>query len=97
MYKLSDIWIANEAMNNYIVNLWNKNIFLHNVWFQKLSIPPPWKGFFFRPTPPPHPSGNSSQASYILLKFRAFENPPALGMSYPFSGGSMDIFWNLTM
>ena len=47
--------------------------------------------------PPPTPSGNSSQASYILPKFGAFENPPPLGISYPFCGGSMDIFWNLTM
>ena len=45
----------------------------NNVWFQKLSIPPPWKGFFLRP---PHPSGNSSQASYTHLNFWAFDNPP---------------------
>ena len=30
----------------------------------------------FPQTPPPHPSGNSSQASYIYLNFGAFENPP---------------------
>ena len=45
------------------------------MWFQKLSIysvPSPQKGFFLRP---PHPSGNSSQASYIYLNFWAFENP----------------------
>ena len=24
----------------------------NNVWFQKLSIPPPWKGFFLRPLTP---------------------------------------------
>ena len=43
------------------------------VWFQKLSIPPPRKGFFPRLL---HLSGNSSQASYIYLSFWAFENPP---------------------
>ena len=36
------------------------------VWFQKLSIPPPRKGFFLIL---PHLSGNSSQASYINLNF----------------------------
>ena len=58
---------------------------------------PHGRDFSLDQSPPPHPSGNSSQASYILLKFRAFENLPPLGMSYPFCGGSMDIFWNLTM
>ena len=43
------------------------------VWFQKLSIPTPWKGFFLRY---PHLSGNFSLASYIYLNFWAFENPP---------------------
>jgi len=66
-----------------------------NVWFQKLSIPPPRKVFFLRTPPPPHFSGNFSQASYIYLNFWAFENPP--GISSPFRWGSMDIFWNYTM
>ena len=44
-----------------------------NVWLQKLSIPPPRRGFFLRP---PYLAGNSSQASYIYLNFYAFENPP---------------------
>ena len=66
-----------------------------NVWFKKLSIPPPRKGFFLRL---PHLSGNFSQASYIYLNFWAFENPsPPPGISNPFCGGSMDIFWNYTM
>ena len=43
------------------------------VWFQKLSIPPPWKGFFLRF---PHLSGNFSQASYNCLNFWAFEAHP---------------------
>ena len=39
-----------------------------------IHIPPPWKGFLLRP---PHLSGiYSSQASYIYLKFWAFENSP---------------------
>ena len=61
------------------------------VQFQKLFIPPPWKGFFLYT---PHPSGNSSQASYIYLNFQAFENPLPQGISNPFCGGNMDIFWN---
>ena len=43
------------------------------VWFQKLSIPPPRKGFFLRL---PHLSGNSSQASYIYLNFLGLWEPP---------------------
>ena len=46
-----------------------------NVWFQKISIPPPRKGFFLRP-PLAHLSGNSSKALYINLRFWAFENSP---------------------
>ena len=67
--------------------------------FQKLSIPFPWNGFFLRPPPPPlpHLSGNSSQASYIYLHIWAFENPHPSGISNPFCGGSMDIFWNYTI
>ena len=44
-----------------------------------------------------HPSGNSSQASYIYLNFWAFENPPPQGISNPFHGGSMNIFWKYTI
>ena len=40
-----------------------------------------------------HLSRNSSQASYIYLTFWAFENPPPPGISSPFCGGSMDVFW----
>ena len=91
---------ANEAMNNCIFNLWNKNIFFlhYNVCTSSKNYPyppPPWKGFFFRPPPPPL---WKFQSCFIhLLKFWAFENPPPLGISYPFCGGSMDIFWNHTM
>ena len=66
----------------------------NNVWFQKLSIPPPWKGFFLRP---PHPSGNSSQASYTHLNFWAFDNPPPPRKFQSLLWGNMDIFWNYTM
>ena len=46
----------------------------------------------------PHPSGNTNSAwsSYISSKFSVFQNPPPLGNSIPFHGGSMDIFWNST-
>ena len=79
---------------------WSSNLTLNNVWFQKLSIRPPWKGFFLRL---PNLPGNFSQASYIYLNAWAFENasqpppPPTPGISNPFCGGSMDIFWNYTM
>ena len=58
------------------------------MWFQKLSIPPPWKGFSLRPPPPPrHLYGNSSQASsYIYLHFGAFESPPPLEFPFPSVG-----------
>ena len=62
--------ILNLHLQLYKMHRENTNF---NVWLQKLSIPPPWKGFFVRP---PHLSGNSSQASYIYLTFWAFENPP---------------------
>ena len=42
-----------------------------NVWFQKLSIPPPQKGFFLGSPP------LTSLSSFIhLLNFGAFEKPP---------------------
>ena len=68
------------------------NTLFTNVWFQKLSVPPPWKGFSLRP---PHLSGNSSQASYIYLTLWAFEKPappppefpiPSVGGVWIFSG-----------
>ena len=64
------------------------------MWFQKLSIPSPCKGFFLRPFP--HPSGNSSQASYIYLNFWAFENPPPpKEFSIPSVGGGYGYFLEL--
>ena len=77
----------NLHLQLYKMHRGNTNI---NVWLQKLSIPPPWKEFFLRSH---HLSGNSSQASYIYLTFWAFENPPPPGISNPFCGGSMDVFW----
>ena len=35
-------------------------IIIHNVWFQKLSIPPPRKVFFLRTLPPPPRPGTAS-------------------------------------
>ena len=47
---------------------------------------------------PHHPSVNSSQASYITLKFWAFEKlPTPKEFSIPSVGGSMDIFWYYTI
>ena len=45
------------------------------MWLQKYPYLPPTKGIFPY-TPPPHLSGISSQASYVNLRFWAFENPP---------------------
>ena len=69
------------------------------VWFQKLSTSPPQKGSFLTPTtPPPHLSGNSSQASYIYLKLWAFENPTPRNFQSPLCVGTrIDIFWNYTL
>ena len=44
----------------------------------------------------PHPFRNSSLTPYISLKFLVFETTPP-GISNPFCGGSMDIFWNYTL
>ena len=69
---------------------WSSNLTLNNVWFQKLSIRPPWKGFFLRL---PHLPGNFSQASYIYLNAWAFENasqpppPPPPEFPIPSVGG----------
>ena len=48
-----------------------------NVLFQKISILPPRRVFWF--VPPPF-SGNSSLASYIPLKLLAFHAPLQLGI-----------------
>ena len=52
----------------------NYTVFLQNVQFQKIFIPPPRKGFFLTP---PHPSGNYSKTSYISLYFLIYQNPPS--------------------
>ena len=57
----------------YVANIKQSFMFYLIVWFQKLSIPPPRKGFFLRL---PHLSGNSSQASYIYLNFLGLWEPP---------------------
>ena len=63
---------------------------------QKISIPPPWKGFFLTPPIPLE----------ILVKVHTFLNifcnwssrtPHSPGNSNPFCLGSMDIFWNCTL
>ena len=78
MFKLSDN-IANEAMNNCIFNLWNKNIFFlhYNVCTSSKNYPylPHGRDFSLDPPPPHHPSGNSSQASYIYLNFGPLRTP----------------------
>ena len=50
---------------------------------------------------PPHPSGNSSLASYFSSKGLAFKNPPPWNFQWPSEGGggwrSMETFWNHTI
>ena len=69
------------------------NRFEKNEWFQKLSIPPPHRGFF-PGSPPPL---TLCQASYINLIFGPLRSPHPPGISNHFPGGSMDISWNYTM
>ena len=52
-----------------------------NVWLQKISIPPPQKGFFLRP---PNHSRNSHQASYITLRFSTFGSRPPRPAKFSF-------------
>jgi len=51
------------------------------MWFQKISIPPPWKGFYPRPLAPLE----------IPIKLNTFvlvlENPLPLRKFHPFCGG----------
>ena len=63
-----------------------------NVCFQKNPYLPHRRYFSLDP-PPPHLSGNSSQASYIYLNFWAFENPQPQGISNPFRWESMGILY----
>ena len=53
--------------------------------FQKISILPPWRDFFFGLMP--HPSGNSSLGSYFPLKILAFRTPLLLGISNDLCAG----------
>lgn len=61
---------------------------------KKYSYLPHGRDFFLSNPPPPK---NSGQASYINLRFWAFESPHPPEISNPFSGGSVDIFWNYTV
>ena len=67
------------------------------VWFQKLSIPPPRKGFFLRPPPLPPSVWKYQSRSTHLLKFLGLWEPPHHpGISNSFCGRTMDIFQNYT-
>jgi len=63
------------------------------VYFQKISILPPWKVFFCTPLPP----RNSSIASYFASKILALKNPLPLGISNDLPGGRYGFFWNYTI
>jgi len=69
-----------------------KTFFLHNVWFKNYPYLPHGRDFSLDP-PPPYPSGNSSQASYIYLNFGPLRTPhpqefpiPSVGRKWIFSG-----------
>ena len=60
------------------------------VWFQKISIPPPQKGFFLRP-PPPTPLEIPVKLHTFTQMFGPLRTPHPQGISNPFCGGSMDV------
>ena len=93
MFKLSDN-IANEAMNNCIFNLWNKNIFFlhYNVCTSSKNYPYLPHGRDFSLDPPPPPLWKFQSSFIHLLKFWAFENLPPLGIFNPFCGGEYGYF-----
>ena len=65
--------------------------YIYIVKFQKIPIPPPWKGFFSKtPTPLEIPI----KPHTFLWIFWPYRTPHPPGNSNPFCGGSMDIFWN---
>ena len=70
---------------------WHKKC---NAWFQKISITSPRMVFYLEP-PPPHPSGNSSVASYFLLKILAFETPHPLRIRYHAALHNLYFQWTL--
>lgn len=45
-------------------------------------------------TPPPHPSGNTSLASYFPLNVVPFETPPPRNFLWPFVEGQLEFFFN---
>ena len=57
----------------------------------------PHRRDFSLPPTPHHHTGNSSHSSYIYLNLWAFETPHPPGISNPFCGGNMGIFWNYTI
>ena len=61
-----------DLSNHTRMSMIQSNRLEKNVWFQKLSIPPPQKGFFLG-----SPPSLTSLSSFIhLLNFWAFEKPP---------------------
>ena len=68
-------------------------LFINGIMHSSINYPylPPQKGFSYLPPP----SGNFNKASYICLKFLAFETPPTPNPNFQsLLWGSMDIFWN---
>ena len=82
-----------DLSNHTRMSMIQSNRFEKNEWFQKLSIPPPHRGFF-PGSPPPLPL---CQASYINSIFGPLRSPHPPGISNHFPVGSTDISWNYTM
>ena len=60
------------------------------VWFQKLCIPPPWKGIFLRHPPPPPPIWKFQSSFIHLLKFLSLRTayPPGIFNPLPYNYNS---------
>ena len=95
---LKDIWLKLKVFS---VRFW-KTVKSHNnrfcsriLKFQKISIPPPWKGFLLRP--PLSPLEIPIKLRTFLSIFWPYRTPKPPGNSNPFCGGSMNISWNCTL
>ena len=70
-----------------------KECLIHTLRSSRKYLILPRKAFCFVP---PHPSGNSSLASYFSSKRLAFKTPLPQEFQMTFCGGSMDIFFGTT-
>ena len=71
---------------------WNNTFYNGIVQFQKISILPPWKVFYFAPLTP---LGNSSLASYFACEILTFKTPLPLGSSNDLPWGGYGVLLKL--